>query len=69
MNFPKNEYALSEKTRKALCLGEAVPPRKKLPNEATGVQICAATAPVGYVPGDGEVAQPVRAGAGQVRVI
>ncbi len=63
--------------RKSLGLGPPCPPRVRADGEATSIVVCAASAPRGYVPGDGEsrhlsvsyasrssgLQQPIRPGA------
>lgn len=48
---PHNE--LTDTQRKSLGLPRT-PPRERHPDEATSIVVCAASAPRGYVPGEGE---------------
>ena len=51
--FLKPMEGLNDTQRKSLGLPRT-PPRERHPDEATSVVICAASAPRGYVPGEGE---------------
>lgn len=51
--FLKPTAGLTDTQRKSLGLPRT-PPRVRHPDEATSIVICAASAPRGYVPGEGE---------------
>lgn len=51
--FLKPMEGLNDTQRKSLGLPRT-PPRERHPDEATSIVVCAASAPRGYVPGEGE---------------